>query len=142
MRTDLVLVSRDALAQLLLIGVGKELPFAMGGHLYPGDAVLTLAVEAGLPLPAPMKPGTVPPAPPNHYDSDEPGRPFGGTVVPTAGTYRQGGDHRLRCVNDGKVIFTSMGQAESAAERISAREPMKAYLGRCGHYHVSRRNGR
>lgn len=121
-----VLVSRAVLEQVLDQAWNNELAYPMG-QLEPGDAVLTLAVEAGLPLPAPMKPGTVPPAPPQYV----------GQL--TARTYRQAHDHRLRCVDCGKVVYSTAKSAAHAAESISVREPMYPYLGNCGHYHVSRR---
>lgn len=49
------------------------------------------------------------------------------------------GIEKTRCVKDGKVVFATRAAAEQAALKISERTPMKAYLGACGHYHVSRK---
>lgn len=154
----LVLVDRDALDALLREMVDLREAYAIEGgalapskgevmYLDPRDKVVTLAVQAGLLIPGPLEPGTVPPVPPNHpFDPD---RVFtimrecearldelGGERM--AATYRADDDPRLRCVEDGKVVYTSMEAAEHAAKRISGRQPMRAYHGRCGHYHVSR----
>jgi hypothetical protein len=102
--------------------------------LEPESELVTLAVEAGLPIPGPMAPGSAPPVPPKHRFASAADR------VLMAPTYRTEGDHRLRCEADAKVVYTSMDQAAHAASAISGREPMKPYLGRCGHYHVARRN--
>jgi hypothetical protein len=119
-------------------------------NLEPTSELVVLACQAGLPIPGPLKPGTLPPPPPQHHF--DVGRVFelmdqcmermGGRIdqgTAMGGTYRAEGDPRLRCVEDGKVVYTSMEQAEAAARRISDRQPMKAYRGpQCGHYHVSR----
>jgi hypothetical protein len=141
----LVLVSREALEKLLR-------DFYHTNHdtsadvvtLHPADPIVTVAVEAGILIPGPMAPGTVPPAPYPYFK--EVVDVVGGLVSAavwlgevTAPTYRADDDPRLRCTEDGKVVYTSIEAAEHAASKISEREPMRAYLGRCGHYHVSRR---
>lgn len=103
-------------------------------YLDGDDFLVTLAVEAGLKVPGPLRPGTIPPPPPQHRFSNG----FEHRVC--AATYRTPGDRRLRCEADAKVVYTSPEKAESAAATISGREPMRAYLGTCGHYHVARRN--
>jgi hypothetical protein len=151
----LVLVSREALAELLV-----ETYKVMGEYaakadrsamweeelrfLYPESPLVTLAVEAGLPVPGPLVPGTVPPPPPTkHYDAgvvhELLEKHYSAHQGTTASTYRTGNDPRLRCSDDSKVVYTSMEHAEHAAGKISERQPMRAYLGQCGHYHVSRR---
>jgi hypothetical protein len=124
----LVLVDREQLDQLISTAhdATDQAPLASD------DPIVTLAVQAGLPIPGPMLPGSLPPAPPLINDKLS-------NVCAT--TFRHPNDARLRCAEDGKVVYTSMGQAEHAAERISGRQPMQAYLGRCGHYHVSRIKG-
>jgi hypothetical protein len=122
---NLVLVDREALEALLREMVDLREAYAIEGgalrasqgevlYLDPSDEVVTLA---GLMIPGPLTPGTVPPAPPFFYKE---------------------GDARLRCTQDGKVIYTSMEAAEHAATLIGRRQPMRAYCGNCGHYHVSR----
>jgi hypothetical protein len=86
-------------------------------YMDPRDEVVTLAVQAGLQIPGPLTPGTVPPAP---------------------SFFRKEGDARLRCVQDGKVVYTSMEAAEHAATLVGRRQPMRAYRGNCGHFHLSR----
>lgn len=130
-----VLVDRDALGRLLVKAWDMfELLAEDSGYtevtLEPESELVTLAVQAGLQIPGPLRPGTVPPPPPHR-------RFRGGT--PLAGWYRAEGDERIRCEADAKVIYGTMEQAESAARLISSRQPMKAYLGDCGHYHVARR---
>lgn len=120
----LALVDLEDLEEMMAEAVGNERCYA--GTLHEGDAVLRVAVQAGIPLPLPMKAGMVPPPPP-------PGR------VALAGCYRAEGDGRLRCIEDGKVIYGTAAAASSAAKKISDREPMKGYTGTCGHHHVSRR---
>jgi hypothetical protein len=130
-------------------------------ELSPEDPVVIVAVEAGIQLPGPMVPGMVPPVPPTHlFDinkvtelmeqcveileqqaSHELNEYDGSDGVHHATTYRRFNDQRLRCTEDGKVVYTSMEQAERAAKKISEREPMTCYRGRCGHYHVSRKKG-
>jgi hypothetical protein len=170
----LVLVSREALGLLLTETYTLMHSFAVEGGCYseweaewkylePGSPLVTLAVEAGLPLPGPMEPGSAPPPPPRH--PFDPGEVF--RIMATIGeseelvaraeeqlsspaacdvrelvarVYRTEDDPRLRCAEDGKVAYTTKENAEAAAHRISEREPMRAYLGDCGHYHVSRRN--
>lgn len=94
-------------------------------NLEPSSELVTLAVEAGLPIPGPMAPDTVPPAPPV----------WGGSLC--APTYRDDED-KLRCVGCGKVVYGTHGAGHRAAKEISSRQPMRAYLGPCGHYHISR----
>jgi hypothetical protein len=95
-------------------------------YLHPNSELVTLAVQAGLQIPGPMEPGTVPPAPP-------PSR-----VVGLCQTYRVNGDPRLRCTRDQKVVYTTEAKAVHAAELITLREqPMRAYLGPCGHWHLT-----
>jgi hypothetical protein len=130
-----VLVDRDALAQMLKECYDLMVAYAVeGGALRPsqgeqltlesGSPLVVLAVQAGLPIPGPMEPGTVPPAPP---------------VGPKAGVYYAFDDARPRCSEDGKVIYTTLRHAQHAARKISeARQPMRAYLSGCGHYHLSR----
>lgn len=129
---QLVLVSRDALEKLIAecydVWAGRVTP-DIAEHLHPSDPIVTLAVEAAIRIPGPMAPGTAPPAPPLVND------PLSNAC---AQTFRHPSDHRLRCADDGKVVYTSMGKAEHAASRIAERQAMRAYLGRCGHYHVSR----
>lgn len=51
-------------------------------------------------------------------------------------------DGRPRCAMCGKVVYPTQHRAESAAERIQAREEMHAYQGRdCGLWHVGHRTG-
>jgi hypothetical protein len=128
---DLVLVSRSVLEEVLEQAMGNERVYA--DQLEPGDPVLTIAVQAGLPLPAPMKQGTVPPAPPCHRFASHLDR------LVCAATYRTKSDPRLRCEADAKVVYTNPEQAAAAARAISGRTPMQWYLGPCGHYHVARR---
>jgi hypothetical protein len=153
--SELVLVGRESLGYLLedlwAVLSGAETPGIIT-HLAPDDPLVTVAVMAGLPIPGPMCPGTVPPPPPEHqYDHDRVVQLLDKCIeilearaeVPgelCATTYRAEGDPRLRCAHDGKVVYGSMSSAQSAADLISQREPMKCYLGPCGHYHVSRRN--
>lgn len=126
--TTLVLVDRDALAQLLtrawdmFVCLADESGYAEC-DLLAGSELVTLACQAGLPIPGPLAPGEVPPP-------------------PTASTYRERDDNRLRCCADGKVVFLSEQSAREAAERITNdRQPMKWYRGPCGHHHVSRIKG-
>lgn len=142
----LVLVDKDQLETLLMGDYEFRREIAVEGgcaskwdeewqFLDPDDVLVTLAVQAGLLVPGPMKPGTVPPAPPawrfaSHLDR-----------FTCAATYRTKKDPRLRCEADAKVVYTTLEQAAHAASLISGRQPMKAYLGPCGHYHVSRRKG-
>jgi hypothetical protein len=131
----LVLVDQDLLAQLIESEYANRHEIAVEGgcatlwedewrFLDPDDVLVTLAVQAGLPIPGPLT--GPPPAPPSRR------------VVGLSSTYKDEGDNRLRCTADGKVVYTSREQAERAATKISQRQPMLAYLGRCGHYHVSR----
>jgi hypothetical protein len=134
----LVLVDRDALEQLIQGDYANREEIAIEGgcaslwdadwrFLDPDDVLVTLAVQAGLQVPGPLK--GPPPAPPMINDT---------LSNRCAQTFRHPNDRRLRCAEDGKVVYTSSGQAEHAAQRISSRQPMRSYLGRCGHYHVSR----
>lgn len=130
-----VLVDRDQLDKLLkrtweMFELLAEEAGYTERNLTPDSELVTLAVQAGLLIPGPLQPGTVPPPPPHR-------RFRGGT--PLAGWYRAEGDERIRCEADAKVIYGTMEQAESAARLISSRQPMKAYQGDCGHYHVARR---
>jgi hypothetical protein len=141
----LVLVSRDALEdaieELYAIVSGDFTP-DIHRELAPDDSIVTLAVQAGIRIPGPLRPGTVPPPPPSGPMQEAVAAVqrdgLGQMEGLTSGTYRKFNDPRLRCVEDEKVVYTSMEQAEHAAKRISDRQPMRAYLGRCGHYHVSR----
>jgi hypothetical protein len=126
--TALALVDRDALEDLIdscySMLSGSYTP-DIQDVLQPDDPIVVVSVDAGLRIPGPT---AGPPPPPPWY---------GGVC---ALTYRAEGDSRLRCFEDGKVVYTSMDSAQSAADLISQREPMRAYLGpKCGHYHVSRR---
>jgi len=48
-------------------------------------------------------------------------------------------DPRIRCTACGKVVFETSASAEVAAQRITlARQAMRAYLGPCGHWHLTR----
>lgn len=50
-------------------------------------------------------------------------------------------DLRERCTVDDKVVIESQALAMKKAERIQERgEPMVAYLGKCGHWHVGHTN--
>jgi hypothetical protein len=49
------------------------------------------------------------------------------------------GEPKRRCYQCRKVVFVDQAAAKEAAEKISVREPMRAYLGACGHWHVTRR---
>jgi hypothetical protein len=100
--------------------------------LEPESELVTLAVQAGLLIPGPLAPGTVPPAPPH-------GRFQGGT--PVALCYR-GEDAKLRCSVDAKVVYGSKAQAAKAAAQIAERHPMKVYQGPCGHWHLSTVKGK
>lgn len=149
-----VLVDRNALDALLRRAWDMFVLLAeQSGYeemnLEPGSELVVLACQAGLPIPGPLKPGTLPPAPPQHHFDvgkvfdlmDQCMGRLGGRLdegEATAGTYRANGDPRLRCIKDGKVVYTSQEAAEHVAGRISTRQPMKAYRGRCGHHHVSR----
>jgi hypothetical protein len=128
---SLVLVSREALEEILSelaslrasAGGFEDGPQGFDLYLKSSDPAVLLAVQARLPLPGPLAPGEVPPA-------------------PLAELYREPGDNRLRCADCGKVVFNSMEAAQSAADRITrSRQDMKAYRGDCGHYHVSRVKG-
>jgi hypothetical protein len=96
-------------------------------YLEPESELVMLAVQAGLRIPGPMAPGTVPPAPPH-------GR-FQGSV-PCAPCFR---DERgkVRCSADGKVIYGTQSAASKAVALIAQRHPMRVYLGPCGHWHLS-----
>ncbi len=129
----LVLVDQYALGQLIREMYDLRLSAAemvvndgMVEYLDPRDELVTLAVQAGLPLPGPMQPGTAPPPPPEQLPASN--------VAPV----HRAPDGRLRCTECGKVVYTSLSKAEHAASTISRREAMRAYHGRCGHYHVSR----
>jgi hypothetical protein len=149
----LVLVTKEALAELLEESYSLTEALAVEGgalrpsqgeriELLPSEPMVTLAVEAGVQIPGPMLSGTVPPAPPEHQTSVRVTEvPADSDGVQHAPTFRKLNDQRLRCTEDGKVVYTSMEQAEHAAKRISEREPMTCYRGRCGHYHVSRKKG-
>lgn len=39
---------------------------------------------------------------------------------------------------DGKVVYPDEATARFRAVQISARQPMRAYRGACGHWHVAR----
>lgn len=48
-------------------------------------------------------------------------------------------DLRVRCAADHKVVFEDQSRANHSAERAGRRgQRMKAYLGKCGHWHVAR----
>jgi hypothetical protein len=48
-------------------------------------------------------------------------------------------DYRPRCVKDDKVVFRTAADAAVAADKITQRgQPMKHYLGKCGHWHLAR----
>lgn len=133
-----VLVDRDQLDKLLkrtweMFELLAEESGYTERNLTPDSELVTLAVQAGLLIPGPLQPGTVPPAPPKHRFGTDNDR-----VLMTP-TYRTKGDLRLRCEADAKVVYTSMEAASHAAGLISGREAMKAYLGDCGHFHVARR---
>jgi hypothetical protein len=49
------------------------------------------------------------------------------------------GKLKTRCRDCGKVVYPDEATATFRAQQISEREPMYPYLGRCGHWHVSRR---
>jgi len=124
-------VNRDALAALiqrawdLFVCLADESGYEIV-DLLPESELVQLACQAGLPIPGPMAPGTVPPAPP----------PYLGRL--TSPTYREL-DGRLRCVECGKVVYGNSAQAKEAASRITgARQAMRWYIGECGHYHLSR----
>jgi hypothetical protein len=125
-------VDRDALARLLdrawdMFQILAEDAGYEHADLEAGSEIVTLACQAGLPLPGPLAPGHVPPAPP----------PWLGRL--TAPTYRDAGDGRLRCTGCGKVVFGNQGTAGKAAAAISGdRQPMRTYIGPCGHWHLSR----
>ncbi len=54
-----------------------------------------------------------------------------------------GPDKRERCSRDDKVVFADEPAARKSAEAASDRgTPMKAYLGKCGHWHTARRTRR
>lgn len=59
-----------------------------------------------------------------------------------AETYREEhgftGKIKTRCTDCWKVAYPDEATAVFRAAQISEREPMKAYLGRCGHWHVTR----
>lgn len=48
------------------------------------------------------------------------------------------GKLKLRCRQDGKVVYPDEAEATLRAQQISERTPMYPYLGKCGHWHVSR----
>lgn len=48
------------------------------------------------------------------------------------------GKLKVRCSGCGKVAYPDQATAELRAEQISEREPMRAYFGSCGHWHVTR----
>ncbi len=128
-----VLVSRDALGSLLrktwdMFGLLAEESGYTETNLESGSELVTLAVQAGLPIPGPMAPGHVPPAPPAY-------RFRGGT--PVGPVYRVDGDCRLRCELDAKVVFPTKAQAVAATQRITGTQ-MYHYLGACGHWHLTR----
>lgn len=155
---SLVLVSREALERLLTRSWSMfELLAEDSGYktrtLEPESELVTLAVEAGLLIPGPLTPGTVPPAPPQHHFDvqrvfelmdacvehlEADGVDLSEHVDLLASTYRAEGDPRLRCMADTKVIYGTEEQAQAAASRISGRQPMRHYQGHCGHWHVSR----
>ena len=130
-----VLVDREALAALLFDAYQMRQEIAVEGgcasrwetewrFLEPDDTLVTLAVQAGLPIPGPMAPGHMPPPPP---------------VGPKAGVYYAFDDARPRCTEDGKVIYKTLSHAQHAAKAITReRQAMRAYLGGCGHFHLSR----
>jgi hypothetical protein len=93
----LVLVSREPLEQLIreLYGVssGSVTP-DICDRLHPDDPIVTLAVEAGIQIPGPLT--GPPPAPPERASSD------GAQHAPT---FRRFNDPRLRCTEDGKVVY-------------------------------------
>jgi hypothetical protein len=136
----LVLVDRDALEALLREMVDLREAYAIEGgavtkwsegepvmYLDPRDEVVTLAVQAGLQIPGPLAPDTLPPAPPVY---------FGRLTAPT---YRDPDEGALRCTECGKVVYGNQKQAGKAAAQIAERQEMRTYLGRCGHWHLSRR---
>lgn len=122
-----VLVDKAALERLLLDDWNMRHTLWGELSLSPDDPLVTVAVQAGLRIPAPMDPGTVPPAPPV-------GRFQGGT--PCAPCFR---DERgkVRCSADGKVIYGTESAASKAVALIAQRHPMKVYQGPCGHWHLA-----
>ncbi len=58
------------------------------------------------------------------------------TYIPVGRVKWFGTDKRIRCVADDKVVFGSREDAERSADR--AKDQMKAYLGKCGHWHTTR----
>lgn len=123
------LVDRKVLERLLKRAYHMGLKLHGEVSLSPDDELVSLAVQAGLLIPGPLDPGKVPPPPPH--------RRFRGGV-PLAGLYRAEGDPRIRCMEDAKVVYGTMREAEHAAALISQRRVMRAYQGMCGHYHVAR----
>jgi hypothetical protein len=132
-----VLVDKHALDALLREMVDLREAYAIEGgalrqsqgevmYLDPDDEVVVLAVQAGIVIPGPLAPGTVPPVPPAHHE---------GVCAPT---FRADGGRQLRCVPCGKVVYTNIRGAEAACRLIAERQAMRPYLGACGHYHVSR----
>jgi hypothetical protein len=86
-----VVVDRNALAGLIREMYGLRIAYTVEGgaveqwvdgepviYLDPRDELVTLAVQAGVLIPGPLKPGTVPPAPPQHKWV---GHPNIGTIV-------------------------------------------------------------
>lgn len=130
----LVPVDREALASLLrrtwdMFTILAEDSGYESVDLLADSELVQLACQAGLPIPGPMAPGEVPPAPPVHL----------GRL--TSPTYREL-DGRLRCLECGKVVYGNSAQAKEAASRITgARQAMRWYIGECGHYHLSRVKG-
>lgn len=132
---DHVLVHREPLEQLLAKAWDMfELLAEQSGYdqcdLLSDSELVILAVQAGLPIPGPMAPGSYPPAPPAY-------RFRGG--VPLAAVYRCDGDNRLRCELDAKVVFGTEAQAVAAKHRVDSRQKMYHYQGPCGHWHLTRR---
>lgn len=101
-------------------------------YLEPESELVTIAVQAGLMIPGPMAPGTVPPPPPH-------ARFQGGSPL---GLCYRGSDNKLRCALDAKVVYGTKAQAGKAAAQIGDRHPMRVYQGPCGHWHLSTVKGK
>jgi hypothetical protein len=127
----LVVVDRDALDRLLVRAWSMFTLLADESgysevNLEPSSELVTLAVQAGLRIPGPLAPDTLPPAPPVY---------FGRLTAPT---YRDADGDSLRCTECGKVVYGNKKQAGKAAAQIAERQEMRTYLGGCGHWHLSR----